>query len=345
MHPRSRALFVQKALLVTGRWSLATLFFEELKHVVPFGMRIMYKTALLAALVAIATVSGCEAAKPAGQTPARKDAGKPAALLKLPGFTGGDYATTFTILCMEAKGPDGARLVEQMAAGLRNVKGLDPKLVRVDSANQKHRLFYGACKGQVDKATDQFVAPPKAREELNLIRGMECTDTRLGTMRPFQLATIVDMPSPDPGPAEWDLRNAQGLYTLQICYCFDKPGLPNHKDVAVAICKALRERGEEAWYLHNDRVSVVTVGHFDASAVQKDADGKLSYSPAVIALQNKREEFKYNTENLQKVSRVIAGQRITSPSMLIYIREPANDSAGSKAKPTPGPAANPPGNR
>lgn len=313
----------------------------------------MSKIAILAGLIAAGLMAGCEAAKPAGgaaagkpaQSSAKKDTGKSSGLLKLPSLIGGDYATTFTILCMEAKGPDGARMVELMAAGLRKAKGFDAKLVKTDSVGQKHRLFYGAYKGEANKATDQFTAPAKAREDLNLVRNMECNDTRMGTMRPFQLATVVDMPTPDPGPAEWNLQSAQGVYTLQICYCFDKPGLPNHKEVAVAICKALREQGEEAWYLHNDRVSVVTVGHFDASAVEEGAEGKMSYSPAVTALQNKREEFKYNTENLQKVARVIGGQRIVSPSVLICIREPVNEPVARNAKTSPSPAANPFGDR
>ncbi len=113
----------------------------------------------------------------------------------------------------------------------------------------------------------------------------------------------------------------------------------------MAICKALRQQGEEAWYLHNNRISVVTVGHFDASAVVKDADGRLSYSPAVVALQNKQEAFKYNTENLLKVVRVIGSRRIVSPSMLIYIREPVNEPIAAKRKPVSSPTANPFGYR
>lgn len=314
---------------------------------VPFVVKSMCRIVLIAGLVAFVTVAGCEAARP-GKTAAgpkadagafKKGSGK-GGLLKMPSLGGRDYATTYTILCMQSKGPEGAKIVQEMAKGLQNVRGLDPSLVKVDSDGQKSRLFYGAYKGLADKMTDRFVAPAKAKEEATFIRGMECK-AQLGTITPFTLAQVVEMPTPDVGPAEWNLNNAPGMYTLQICYCFDKPGLPNHKEVAVAICKALREQGEEAWYLHNDRVSVVTVGHFDESAIQKDASGNLSYSPAVIALQNKREEFKYNTESLLKVTRLIDGKRIGAPSMLIYIKEPANDPA----KPAVRAAANPLGHR
>jgi hypothetical protein len=107
----------------------------------------------------------------------------------------------------------------------------------------------------------------------------------------------------------------------------------------VEICNALREQGEEAWYLHDDRISVVTVGHFDESAVEKDPEGKpVRYGPAVQALQNKREEFKYNTECFQKVVHVIGNQRITAPSVLIEIpREKKNEPAAQQPPQRPDP--------
>jgi hypothetical protein len=261
--------------------------------------------------------------------------------LKLPGLGGGSYATIYTIQCMESLGPDGARMVELMAKGLRNVQGLDARLVQTETAGAISRLYYGAYKGEARKEADQFVPPQAARDDLAMIRSMVS-----GQMQPFQLATIVEMPTPDPGPPEWNLKNAPGVYSLQITYCFDKPGLPNHKEVAVEICKALRQQGEEAWYLHNERVSVVTVGHFDESAIETNAQGQpVRYSPAVAALQNKREEFKYNTECLRKVVHVMGGKRIAASSVLIRIpKEPRNEQPPRPGEQLPR-KANPPGNR
>jgi hypothetical protein len=298
--------------------------------------------------VAAWLMAGCAAA-PAGGKPARPssaDSAKAASGktlgLKLPSLTGGSYATTFAILCMEAKGPDGARMIDRMAQSLRNVQGLDPKLVQTQTKGNVSRLYYGAYRGEARKDTDQFSPPEKARQDLALIRSM-------GTDRngqPFQLASIAEAPTPDPGPAEWNLQNAPGLYTLQITYVFDKPGLPNHKDVVVEICKALREQGEEAWYLHGDRISVVTVGHFDESSIEKDAEGKpIGYGYAVRALQNKREEFKYNTECLRKVVRVIGNQRITAPSTLIQIPRESKNEQPAHTSQQPGQKPNPFGNR
>ncbi len=294
---------------------------------VPSISRGKWPIAILAGLVAVTATCGCEAArKSAGPGVSNKPAdAKPQSArgsgLRLPSFGGGGYATTFTILCMEAAGPDGARMVDLMAKGLRNVKGLDPNLVQVQAKGNSNRLYYGAYKGVPRKETDEFIAPDQARQELTVIRNMAS-----GQAQPFQLARIVEAPTPDPGPAEWDLKSAPGLYTLQITYVFDKPGLPNHKEVAVEICKTLRQQGEEAWYLHDDRISVVTVGHFDESALAKGPDGKVTgYGPAVVALQNKREEFKYNTECLRKVTHVIGKERIVAPSQLIQIpKEPTN---------------------
>jgi len=261
--------------------------------------------------------------------------------LKLPGLGGGGYATIYTIQCMETRGPEGARMVELMAKGLRNVQGLDPKLVRAETSGTVNRLYYGAYKGQARRDADQFTPPQAARDDLATIRSMAS-----GQMQPFQLATIVEMPTPDPGPPEWDLRKAPGVYSLQITYCFDKPGLPNHKEVAVEICKSLRQEGEEAWYLHNDRVSVVTVGHFDESAIETNAQGQVvGYSPAVVALQNKREAFKYNSECGSKIVRVIGGKRTAATSVLIRIpREPTNEQPQRPGQQLPS-KTNPPGNR
>jgi hypothetical protein len=235
--------------------------------------------------------------------------------LKLPTFGSDEYRTTFTIQCMEMQGGRRRALVEQWAEGLRHVAGLDAELVRVKHEPNKSLLYYGSYRGEVKPGSDQFVPPEKARQDLAMLRGLAN-----GQMQPFQLAMIVEKPTPNPGPAEWDLHNAPGTYTLQITYCFDKPGLPNHKQVAVDICKALRDQGEEAWYYHPDeRRSVVTVGHFDESAIEEGPDGNLRYSAEVLALQNKREEFKYNTECLRKVYRVIGENRLAAPSVLIEI--------------------------
>jgi len=286
---------------------------------------------LVGMLAAAWMMGGCaEAAKPGPAKPADKQLAGKGSGLKLPSLSAGSYATTFTILCMEAAGPDGARMVDLMARGLRNVQGLDANLVQTQAKGKVSRLYYGAYRGQPKKESDQFVPPDRARQELALIRSMAN-----GQSQPFQLARIVETPTPDPGPAEWNLRSAPGVYTLQITYIFDKPGLPNHKDVAVEICKALREQGEEAWYLHNDRISVVTVGHFDETAIEKDPEGKpVRYAPAVLTLQNKREDFKYNTECLQKVVHVVGNQRTAALSVLIEIpREKKNEPTAPAQQP------------
>jgi len=246
------------------------------------------------------------------------------------------YAPSYTILCMTMRGAEGARTVELLAQSLRNVKGLDAKQVRTDSRGDMHRLFYGTYRGVPHKLTDQFAPPAEAKRDLALIRSLVT-----GQVQPFLLARIVEMPTPDVGPPEWNLKNAPGIYTLQICYCFDKPDLPNRKEVAVAICRALRKEGEEAWYFHGDRISIVTVGHFGESALIRTPDGKVRYSDAVIRLQNKREEFKYNTECLRKVYRIVGGKRIAAPSVLIRIPRESTDEQGGRPV---GLEANPAGN-
>ena len=234
---------------------------------------------------------------------------------------------------MSALGAEGANDIEFLARGLRMVEGLNAEQVRIDRQGNKTDLYYGTYRGEAHKLADQFTAPASAKRDLALIRSLV-----YGQSRPFLTALTVDMPTPDVGPPEWYLRNAPGMYSLQITYCFDKPGMADRKEVAVAICRALREQGEEAWYYHDRRASIVAVGHFDASAVIRTPDGKMRYSDAVIRLQNKREEFKYNTECLLKVYRTIGGQRIAAQSILIQIaRESVNEPIGPTQR-GPGPA-------
>ncbi len=286
---------------------------------VPKNVIFRYAAAMLAA--GMLATAGCASMNRDGASSPDGSAGGGLFGLKMPSFSSNRYATTFTILCMEVHGDSARRIVEQWASGLRHTQGLRPDLVQTQHEPGTSRLYYGAYRGQPNEASDQFRPPPQARQELALLRDMVN-----GSMQPFRLAMIVEKPTPNPGPPEWDLRNAPGKYTLQITYCFDKPGLPNHKQVAVDICKALRDQGEEAWYYHPDeRRSVVTVGRFDESAVLTGPDGTARYSPAVVALQNKREEFKYNSECMRKVYRVIGGQRLAAPSVLIEIpRESTN---------------------
>ncbi|MBN1942090.1 MAG: hypothetical protein JW849_02235 [Phycisphaerae bacterium] len=86
----------------------------------------------------------------------------------------------------------------------------------------------------------------------------------------FRMATIVPLPGKDVGPPEWNLKNAQGEYTVLVAVFQDLPqqNYFGRKGRAVDLCKKLREQGQEAYFLHDVSRSGVTLGSFPAQAVQ-----------------------------------------------------------------------------
>lgn len=86
----------------------------------------------------------------------------------------------------------------------------------------------------------------------------------------FHMATIVPLPGKDIGPAEWNLANAPGEYTVLVAIFQDLPqqNYFGRKSRAVDLCRKLREQGVEAYFLHDASRSGVTIGTFPAQAVQ-----------------------------------------------------------------------------
>lgn len=86
----------------------------------------------------------------------------------------------------------------------------------------------------------------------------------------YEHARIVEHPHSWKGPTEWDLRNADGVYTIAIAvfYNDEEDKVFNRKRLALAYCKVLREEGQEAYYNHGASKSTVTIGAFPASAIK-----------------------------------------------------------------------------
>ena len=89
--------------------------------------------------------------------------------------------------------------------------------------------------------------------------------THLG-IQAFPKAMILPIPGSDTGPAEMNLGNAKGVYTVLIATFHD---VPERRKFAVENCKDLRAKGEEAYFYHTAVESIVTIGTFDASSIKK----------------------------------------------------------------------------
>ena len=92
-------------------------------------------------------------------------------------------------------------------------------------------------------------------------------------------ARIMEYARADPGPSEWDLAEASGVYTVVVAVFYDVPEEKylGRKKSAVAYCRQLREKGEEAYFWHGSARSTVTIGTFPDAAVVMIDDGNIKH--------------------------------------------------------------------
>lgn len=210
---------------------------------------------------------------------------------------------TWTIECNEYQGPAAGEMADSMAAALKRVETIKADAVWVKKEPDRGHVYYGNydlkyVEAQVDseshaKGDIHIELNDGIKRDLRLIRTLA-----MGDQYPFFSARPVPKPTEDVGPPDWDLRNAKGVYSLNIGVTYNTPTLHNHKEAAVEWVKALREQGFEAYYYHapDGTRSSVCVGTFGEDALVTYADGRPAYSQAVNALRNEG-DFTYNLEN------------------------------------------------
>jgi len=88
-------------------------------------------------------------------------------------------------------------------------------------------------------------------------------------------ALVVAVPGEDVGPAEWNLRGAEGAYSVVVAVFFDVPkeGYAGRKKFAADYCRRLRKNGYEAYYFHGANRSAVSIGAFGAECVKQVRHG------------------------------------------------------------------------
>ncbi|MBU0719530.1 MAG: hypothetical protein KJ749_14900 [Planctomycetes bacterium] len=228
--------------------------------------------------------------------------------------------TPWTIRCLELRGPHRLRQIEQIAETLRRTAGIDPSRVSVaDDSDGVARLYYGTYYRRTDRKTGKRSTPRELSNDLKLIREL---GTGPGEYY-FIAAVPVRMPTPNVGDPAWDLRKADGVYTLQVGIFESTDEFWEYKQAAVEFCKLLRERGYQAYYYHTDAASTVTVGTFGEDAVIPNPRGLPSYSREVIALQQQDDLLKYNHLNGAIYrARTDKGGTLRVPSRLVRIPQP-----------------------
>ncbi len=216
-----------------------------------------------------------------------------------------DTKEIWTIECNEYKASDHRKTADRMATLLKGVSKLDPGKVRVEHTGDRSRVFYGdytlgykraKVSGRSQAKGDLVIRlDEEIKRDLSFVRQLAW-----GEHYPFFQARAIQKPVADPGGGrEWDLRNANGHYTLHIGVTYNTPTLHDYKEAAYQWVADLRQRGYEAYYCHDTERAQTSIclGTFGASAWVQDKDGKMVYTANVNALRTKEPEFKYNLEN------------------------------------------------
>jgi hypothetical protein len=244
---------------------------------------------------------------------------------------GQKHGEPWTIECLELKGIGAEENVQEIAAALRKTNGLNPERVAVQTKPNQAWIFYGTYFRDIDLHGGKRPIPRQMAKDLKKIKALGDTAGR----RYFLAARVVPMPTPDVGPAEWDLRNVRGKYTLQVATYFNTGDVQDRKEAAVAKVRQLRSKGHDAYYYHGLRQSIVTVG--EEALLDKSGQVRYvnyggerhqvahRYNDQVVALQ-KQEECKYNLTNDDIWYNLDKQTGLRAPVWSTLVRIPESDS-------------------
>lgn len=168
----------------------------------------------------------------------------------------------WTIYCMsirEVTPGDNVIRANQIKNELMRTTGMNGWYVIHESGAST--LYYGFYRSVNDPKDSKETARAKAdRERIDQF-------TTADGERPFKTCIFVDLNAPDPqAPPEWDLRNAQGTWSIQIGAYRDHP---DRKQAAVDAVREARAQGIPAYYFHGETTSSVCVGAWPEGAVQR----------------------------------------------------------------------------
>lgn len=214
-------------------------------------------------------------------------------------------------------GPGHESRAARKAEAVRGMEGFSDARVRREGSGSA--VVVGNFSGPLD---------PKAQQELSRVKGLV-----VGKARPFAAAFLVPPNVQDEGSVpEWALSRARerygsrAVYTLQIAAYDPGPNasesqVQQAKRAAEEAVRRLRSEGKEAFYHHDRRYSVVTIGVF-STADYDERSGRIG-SGELLRL---KEEYPYNLVNGMEVLDKGSGRK--QPSVLVHIPESPRKGAG-----------------
>ena len=182
-------------------------------------------------------------------------------------------AAQWTLYCQAFAGPahvEQAKAVKDqlMVAGAQ--RGLkDWHVVHQEGESVVYHGFYRTI--AADDAKDKKEGERAQRDRQQIAGMMDAQGNRI-----FEHVFFVELPAPDPvAPAEWNLINADGFFTLQIAAYRDSP---HRKQAAVDAVREARAQGVEAYYYHGETTSSVCVGAWSRAAVREQEEASAQTS-------------------------------------------------------------------
>lgn len=168
------------------------------------------------------------------------------------------------IRCITLTTPDRFKQAEAYADALKRVKGLQAKLVQIVHDESETAVFYGKYRRVYgpDGPTDRY--EPNHLPDLELIRTLR---SEAADVWPFRLASMDLLPTHRPKHPEWDVKNADGYWSLHVAVFYNTQDFRSRRTAAEEYCALLRKQGEEAYYDHGPVNSSVYVGTFPPDAV------------------------------------------------------------------------------
>jgi hypothetical protein len=158
----------------------------------------------------------------------------------------------WTIYCQAVAGPEHVARANQAKQQL--IDATKMKDWYVIHQDDQSILYYGFYRAITDSDAKR---DRKALDELKDSAGNKL----LGA------CMFVEVSAPDPeAPPQWDLRNANGFWTLEIAMYKESA---QRKQAAVDAVKAARDQGIEAYYYHGPTASSVCVGAWPREAVRE----------------------------------------------------------------------------
>ncbi|MCH8878553.1 MAG: hypothetical protein IID34_01565, partial [Planctomycetes bacterium] len=225
----------------------------------------------------------------------------------------------WTIECLILRDPDRRASAETIADVLRRTAGIRSDDVRVGHQGDVSTVWYSTYYRRIDRRAGTREIPDALRQDLTMIKELVDDHGR----RLLVGARMVPSPLPVEERPEWDLRNADGRYTLQVAAFFTAPEVSNHKMAAVQYVEQLRKEGYEAYYHLGEAKSVVTIGAFGSEALV-NRGGHLGYSERVRALQREG-HFAYNLTNGRIWHQVVGANKAPVGSRLVAIPNRGDD--------------------